>query len=310
MGREPTTPAAAPITRPPNPLTIDASIEGKLDADRLCSRCAHQLAGQTVYRDQRLNLLFLRCPECGTAAAVTEFPIAGRWMRRFGAAVIALMLILGFALLVADVAASTGCIYMASWESAREYVNTLQETARAMPQAAGPQAAGGIPMIDYMAPVGLVDDQAALARIGATPGLADAALARFWLNIIPGVIAGAASGVVWTMVLMHRPLRRGWIWLFAPSVLSCGIALFIYWMSGLQSTRINSISGVSYYDLAFRTFGWHMLLMAMGITVVVRFIAFFAARPVARAMAAVFIPAKLRRAVAEEWCDPAPRIAS
>src|SRR6185503_8498447 len=97
------------------------------------------------------------------AAAVTEFPISGRWMRRFGAFVIAAMLLLTLGLIIADVAGSTACLYEGTWQSTRAYSDVLEETAKARVKATG---ASVTQTLDYSAPQEFADDSAAIAAIG------------------------------------------------------------------------------------------------------------------------------------------------
>ena len=71
---DPATPAsAAPAPsaghRGPGPETrVDV-----LSGDRCCARCGFNLYGQTIIREPHYGLLMVRCPECGTAAAMQEY---------------------------------------------------------------------------------------------------------------------------------------------------------------------------------------------------------------------------------------------
>lgn len=50
--------------------------------DRLCVACAYNLRGQPVLKEEHYGLYLARCPECGTPAAVQEYPTLGRWPGR------------------------------------------------------------------------------------------------------------------------------------------------------------------------------------------------------------------------------------
>ncbi len=50
--------------------------------DRLCVKCAYNLRGQPVFKEEHYGLYIARCPECGTPAAVQEYPMLGRWPGR------------------------------------------------------------------------------------------------------------------------------------------------------------------------------------------------------------------------------------
>jgi hypothetical protein len=57
---------------------------GQLQTDTFCQACGYNLHAQVVSRDQRLNLLVCRCPECGQFAAAGHGVTIGRvWLNRF-----------------------------------------------------------------------------------------------------------------------------------------------------------------------------------------------------------------------------------
>jgi hypothetical protein len=64
-----------------------------LVGDRFCATCGFNLVGQTVVREPHYNMLMVRCPECGTPAAMQEYPLLGRWANRW-ARVLAVAMIL------------------------------------------------------------------------------------------------------------------------------------------------------------------------------------------------------------------------
>lgn len=46
----------------------------QITGDRLCARCGYTLRGQTIEREPHYGLLIARCSECGTPAALQEYP--------------------------------------------------------------------------------------------------------------------------------------------------------------------------------------------------------------------------------------------
>ena len=68
-----------------------------LAGDRLCMRCLHPLAGRAIERDAQSGLLFVRCGECGTAAALFEYPTLAPWLGRLKSVVAGTLVV--FALL-------------------------------------------------------------------------------------------------------------------------------------------------------------------------------------------------------------------
>ncbi|GEM_PF-3040557 len=286
------------------PNVVPALVVGRFDADRLCRKCVHQLSGQQVYRDARLDLLYVRCPECGTNTAVTEFPVSGRWMRRLGAFVIAVMLCAGLLLLAADVGASSGLTYLAPAESTGVYVGALQEAgARVATSSAGSQPGG-----NWYAPPALIPDSVTLQRIGTDGKLQRMLWMSFGLNVVPAAIASAISGVLWAIVLLHRRASRAWIWLLVPQTLAAGFALLAFWLPQTYVWAPNTDRFLSYSDLALFNYGFVPLVVAIGITAVIRIAAFFIARPLVKGMSAIILPSKLRQIVADEWKDPVPPV--
>ena len=53
-----------------------------IEGDRLCTGCSYNLRGQTVVKEPHYGLAIARCPECGTPAAMQEYPLLGRWPGR------------------------------------------------------------------------------------------------------------------------------------------------------------------------------------------------------------------------------------
>jgi len=72
----------------------DGKITGVIQGDRVCIQCGFNLHGQRIVRESRYNLLIARCPECGQAAALQEYPLLGRWSNRWAAALAGLWLVL------------------------------------------------------------------------------------------------------------------------------------------------------------------------------------------------------------------------
>ncbi|MFG0300004.1 MAG: hypothetical protein ACF8K1_10435 [Phycisphaerales bacterium JB047] len=69
----------------------------QIRADRACIGCGFNLFGQTVTKEEQYGLAIARCPECGTVAALQQYPLMSHWVNRFRAilAGLYLMLLLG-----------------------------------------------------------------------------------------------------------------------------------------------------------------------------------------------------------------------
>lgn len=67
---------------------------GAVKGDRFCIACGFNLHGQVILREPHYRLLIVRCPECAQVASVQDYPVLGRWARRWGFMLAALYLLL------------------------------------------------------------------------------------------------------------------------------------------------------------------------------------------------------------------------
>jgi len=72
--------AGASPPKPPRPAA-DTRID-VLSGDRCCASCGFNLFGQTIIREPHYGLIMVRCPECGHAAALQEYPTLARMTGR------------------------------------------------------------------------------------------------------------------------------------------------------------------------------------------------------------------------------------
>lgn len=264
---------------------------GRLDADRLCPRCLHQLSGQPVLREVRLDFLFVRCPECGINAPVTEHPATGRWLRRLGGLVAAVLVLMLVGFLALDVLASTVGIYATTWEATRTYEGPLQQ--------AGAALSPGNQNNSWLAPSELRADRARLDAIGRDREATDAAWERLRMALVPLSAVGIASGILWTLLLAHRRWYLAWLWLLVPHGLAIVFSLLTYAMHRPDPTR----TFVSYADLAYYEYGPRFLLTAVGFLFAIRLASFLLMRPLLILMAKALLPNKLLRSLRAVWFD-------
>lgn len=264
---------------------------GRLDADRLCPRCLHQLSGQPVLREVRLDFLFVRCPECGVNAPVTEHPTTGRWLRRLGGFVAAVLVLMLVGFLALDVLASTVGIYVTTWEATRTYEGPLQRAGAALAPANQNNS--------WLAPIELRSDAAQLAAIGSDREATDAAWERLSMALLPLSAVGIGSGIVWTLLLAHRRWYLAWLWLLVPHGLAVVFSLLTYATHRPDATR----TFVSYGDLAYYEYGPRFLLAAIGVLFAIRLGSFLLMRPLLILMAKALLPNKLLRSLREVWFD-------
>jgi len=108
-----------------------------LSGDRFCGQCNHNLVGQPVYRERAYGIIVARCPECGRFAPLQEYPSLGRWGRRLGACVAAIVILV----VLLFMASSAGVLAAMSYGVAMSSQSRVATTVRARVQefAAEPQ---------------------------------------------------------------------------------------------------------------------------------------------------------------------------
>lgn len=82
------------VVNPDTPETNNSVLTG----DRLCIHCGYNLIGLTITREPHYGLFITRCPECGTVASLQEYPLLGRWAKRWGMLFAALWFVVVLAL--------------------------------------------------------------------------------------------------------------------------------------------------------------------------------------------------------------------
>lgn len=204
---------------------------GVIRGERLCTGCSFSLAGQPVTRDPQYNLLIARCPECGTAASLQEYPGLSRWATRLAA-----LCAVGYALAIIVLLAVTALIVRA-WSiegqsvaaevyaerialahqehfSAAKIIDTLQIPAGNSPdqiKASVEYAINGAPpYTSYVDPVWY--ETTGRAQIAAQPDPWWPRARRLLTDTsILAMIMAFAIGVVWATLLWHVPRRLAWI---------------------------------------------------------------------------------------------------
>ncbi|HWB20254.1 MAG TPA: hypothetical protein VG711_08145 [Phycisphaerales bacterium] len=102
---------------------------GVIVGDRLCTGCGYNLVGQTITREPHYNLFITRCPECGTVAALQEYPQLGKWANRWAAVLAGLWLVFMVLAMVASGAVIFGLSAGAHEIATESYGAYLSEKA-------------------------------------------------------------------------------------------------------------------------------------------------------------------------------------
>lgn len=299
---------------------------GAIGADRPCTRCGYNLIGQSIQREPHYGLLIARCPECGTAAALQEYPLLGRWAQRLG-----LLLAGGWVLLVvALIPATAGTLFGVTVEAADglsrgwgQMLNRLHVASIEMQQARGADApadpiavaiddrtfrvmpspviaAGQNRWEDFDAWLAVQDRTALLAAAGGSRRVIGFGGV---IHVLLAVVTGAIAGVVWSIVLPH--VRRSRLPLAMLPILALEAAFLLAIHATWQEAR------QGWYQYAARSqIGVAALLPLFLLTSIAVLAGVVVGRSIVRGLVRVLLPPRLRGALAGLWlCDglPAPR---
>lgn len=271
-----------------------------LCGDRQCVGCAFNLSGQPVVREPHYRMLIVRCPECGTAAALQEYPALGKWAARWAAIAAGLYLLVLLAGMFAAGGAGFG-FCMASTDEAADSaglaIAELQERDGIKPPGYGSPTRSATSW-DPIDPAWLAkQDLGALRRrVAPWPTAVIPQAAPFWTS---GALVAVCFGVVASVALMGVSRWRLPLTTVAPAAL----AAFFCWQRWLEITSGGGMRTEA-NELAERMIGptvWGMtialLMIAMGVGLVI-------GRPVARGMVRALLPPRLAASFSALWtCD-------
>ena len=280
--------------------------------DRLCIKCSYNLRGQPVMRESEYGLYLVRCPECGTPAAIQEYPLLGRWPGRLR--VLALVGYIGVlvalfgitSLMIAGMSATVASKHKDA------YTNLISE---AWIEYEFTQHEAGV---DLLTPMGIQN----------TPRQANGRLVSGQWNVVgwqwwnnaskqlpfatfrsrlirmlrtdPAVFATISAlffgiGAIWPVALIAT--RRRWV---AVAVLLPGLVVYelnlIFGGSNPYSTSWNYAATLADTNLFLPS-----LLVVMALWVVFGTLGVVFGRSLARVFVRVMIPPTLRGSLAELW---------
>jgi hypothetical protein len=260
-------------------------------ADRACARCGFNLIGQQVLREGHYNMIVVRCPECGTMAALEEYPIlskwAGRWARLFAA--LWILLLLGYA------AGTTGSIYGLGFGSvavASDQMSVIlsQEYGEWIDDGQGGSQAQQYTMRWTTMDQGWIENEfpRVLRSSGGIFSQIDWDVVWVWLGM--GLVL-YFWGVFWSVVLLGARRRSAWVVILALSAL----AVYFDYIAIQSGNFTNSI------ELAQRT----MFSTVMAITLVVMAACsgagVFTGRKLARLVVCLALPPRMRVPLGILW---------
>jgi hypothetical protein len=287
-----------------------------LIGERLCTHCGYNLTGQPVLREPHYRMLIVRCPECGGAAGLQEYPLLGRWAGRWAALLAALWFLVMLALWIGSGAAIFGLSLGAAELSSEKFAewilreHTAQATATPVPGAQpgpGPGGGGGasIAEVTISTPRGLIrydpqslhswwaaqDRAALLARAGGWRAMVD--WPALWLWVPLGLVA-FTLGAMWSVILLH--LRRGRVVLWSAAVMT--VALIF--ATVVIASWLTHETGWYRSDAA-AMIGPRVLVLSLGFGAAALAAGLWLGRPLVRAMLRLLLAPRLRAPLALLW---------
>lgn len=309
---------STPVARPDAPTAF-------ITGDRLCTSCGYNLVGQAIVREPHYALLIARCPECGTCAAVQEYPLLGRWAHRWAMALAAIWMLLIVGAFVGTSGMMMGLALGASETAAEPYSYFIQNVFSEVERQAARQATeapsdansslspgtviinrpGGAQQITTVG--GLLgnsvsfqkwwsaqDKAAMLGQAGGwRSGLTPESIA-IWVF---SVLAMLAIGWFWAAMLVQLSRRGLLVWGGAVLILAAGFAAVPALDAMTREPSWGWMAGRTQLMPPF--LGFSMILYFAGLA-----IGLVTGRPVVRFMIRMLLPPRMRYSLAVLWtCD-------
>lgn len=308
-----------------------ATITDHIRADRACAGCGFNLFGQTVTKEAHYGLAIARCPECGTVAALQQYPVMTHWVNRFRAILAGLYLLLllavfGLSTLAISAFALNGADLASEPLADRlglDFTNWTGEQARAaqqQPQAGITQTttANGGTVTSFS-----INGQATTITTAPTTGSIlspgsyqwttltpewidnhlDASVDSFgslWVNMnrevfvfmIPAAFFSLCVGIFWTVALLGATRRRALLVPCAMVLVGTAFAIGLN-MDSQYYTWASNVARHIYIPM--------MVPFIMGVELVFLVIGVWIGRPFARVVVRMALPPRLRIPLSILW---------
>jgi len=284
----------------------DAGDLDQIRADRACIGCGFNLYGQTVSKEEHYGLAIARCPECGTVAALQQYPLMSHWVNRFRAILAALWIVLllgtfglstmaisGFAISISEVASNP----------LGDYIG-LSFTQWQEDQAAGATPAG---TAGNVTPVITRQMTGSYQWVTVSPEWYDihldscvASFGNLWANmdrgayifLVPAGVVSLLLGVYWSIALLGASRLRALCVLVLAALI--GGVFVISFNTGVGNFPWASNIAEEYYAVRIVPFVMIYQLLWMGVGL-------FFGRMVARFVVCLALPARSRVPLGVLW---------
>ncbi len=266
----------------------------ELVGDRLCANCFFNLSGQTIVRERHYGLLMVRCPECGTPAALQEYPLLGKWANRMGYALGGVWTLFMLGLIIACALSIWGMSEMLTQQLSAPYAQYIQKQWTDHVASNGPPNpyAYANTQADQAWWESLDKKELFVAAGGWKGAIAWSAL---WLSVNVLLLVGSLGAAL----AVATPHVR-WKGRIAFMVIIGALGGLFWWMSESGTQNGYPYYG-GYYWTAWRDLWGIIGPVCLGIGLACLAIGLWAGRPVARMMVRLLLPPRLRGPLAFLW---------
>jgi len=311
-----------------DPSAQPPSVVSAIVGDRLCVKCGFNLTGQPVLREPHYQLLISRCPECGTAAPLQEYPLLGRWANRWAAALAACWLLLLLVWVIGIGFAVWGLSLGAAELGAERFDDVIEIAydewaAASAPQAGAAHSTGapappnppvlpgarlrthyaGVPAMDRAWWNGV--DRAALLQ--SAGGFRRAVAPDGFIPMLPLVLMCFLLGAAGSVAMLHlRGVRLALVAL-APVAIALALAAATV---AVRSAHIRAAPFLDSEDAAWQIVGPRIHALALALAFVALAAGLVSGRPLVRRAARALLPPRLCNSLSLLWLTdkrPLPR---
>lgn len=317
-------------THPWQPPVADCAIPpaeqrlGPLVGDRFCAACGFNLVAQTIVREPHYSMLMVRCPECGSCAALQEYPALGPWAARWSRVLAVALLVV----LLGSIGASSLLCWGMSIPAVEAMSRPLRDrigAAHAQWQLERAQAAAAVPVPSPpppSAPGGIApitptpaNVQSPTAMLGSWTEYIDAQWVRQAdMQAVLSSQGGLATAIDWSQL--------GWIVPASPGVFALGVLFSVLLLGSSRrkasvvvpvvlglSTAWAAISltdgalkwGGSAMSAAVELVGLRLHLVVYVFFAQIMLLGVWLGRPIARVVVRMLLPPRLCGSLADLW---------
>lgn len=268
---------------------------GELVGDRPCAACGFNLSGQSITRDPQYRLLIVRCPECGTGAALMEYPLLGRWANRLGYLLVALYLLVVLAMMLGSAGITFGMSMGANDMLSQRFTLRLTQIQQDRANAnVGPQPANWSWQSNYQKDREWWESSDKWQLFQEAGGFATGVNWYGLVMLVFIVLVVTPMGMLFAVAMPHL---RGWRRLCVPVVVFCFGMLYLF------VAYLTQRSQVWFYPQwsGPQVFQPIVVPTACALGSIVLMFGMLVGRPVARWVLVLILPPRLRAPMGFLW---------